>query len=149
MAKSKLAQDKQTRSTRTIIIVTVILLIFIGGNIDDTRNTIFGYQVSADFGLSLVSILKSLGLLALISLFFGRKTLTNWALGRLALIYLSAFLFVFGLQLTSMSWGVERLQNDGYNVTGGLMMFTSGLYFGYLATVGRFANITKKNKGKQ
>lgn len=142
MAKNKKspALQKQTSNAHIALVVGFVLLLVLRLNINDGKGTIFGYKLAEDYGSGLISIVATLSMLGMISLFFNRKNMTMWALGRLALIYIAAFLFVFGWKLAATGSGTMNIQNDGYSVTGAFMMFFSGLYFGYLATVGRMNN---------
>lgn len=147
MAKNNQTQINQSVSVRITIIALVIAILTIVFNTNTANGTLFGYQLSKDYATDLLTIISGLGTLSLISLFFNRYKLTWKSLRELACIYLAIFMFLFGWKLASAGTGVENIQNDGNNVTGGFMMFASGLYFGYALTAVRF--MANKKKGSK
>lgn len=56
----------------------------------------------------------------------GKALLSNVILG------VGLILILVGIKFTSIASGPYSIQNDGYNVTGGLMTMAGGVMVGYL-----------------
>lgn len=95
--------------------------------------TIFGYWPPSEIADRLHWLLGNLTFIFGITLIFARKQMTWHRLGRIGLAFLAVFAFLFGWLLTSAASQPMNVQNDGFNVTGGFLMFFSGIYVGYLA----------------
>ena len=144
MVKSKVSNQAYLSTTFTVILG--LLLLGIANYVGTWGKSIYGYNPPIEIANSLHWTLSvSVGLLGLSVLFNFRK-LTNIDLFRMLTMTISLFLFIFGWALTSTSL-TGQIQNDGFNVTGGFMMFFSGLYTGYVFTTVHYKNLLQKAKG--
>lgn len=151
MAKNNKIVTEKGWGLKAVILALILVLIPISksGSSDFTQS-ILGFHPSPDYSLAFFYIISSLGFLLIISLLFGYRSMTWQNLGRLLGINIAAFLFVFGWKLTSIGYGgTWGQQNDGYSVTGGFMMFFSGLYFGYLVALSQYQRLIKNTKGSK
>ena len=123
MAKSKKTEvtDKVQRPVLTAVFVAYVSYVMSNSTsqaLSDATN--FAFQLSG-------------GLLFFMALtvFLERRTITHQKIIRYVGFFVSLFLVLFGWKLCSYAVPPENFQSDGYNVTGGFLMLTGGIYWGY------------------
>ena len=146
MVKSKVSNQAYLSTTFTVILgLSVIGIASYLGKLDQS---IYGYNPPVEIAENLHKILSFVVGLFGLSILFNFRKLTHVEILRRLAIATAAFMFLFGWALTSAS-SAGQIQNDGFNVTGGFLMFFSGLYIGYTSTDARHRNPSSQSKEKK
>lgn len=132
------AINKNIKSSNTSSygIFAAIIFLFLGRLAASSNGNFIIYQAPSEIVAGLSNILSWLFLILAIWLFLERKDLSLKKVIRVTSLMLAGFTFCLGLLLTSTE-AVGMIHSDGFSVTGGLLMFLSGVFIGYEAKNGK------------
>lgn len=135
MAKT-ITKNNKTINTSSYGIFAAILFLFLGRLAATSNGNILFYQAPSEIATGLSNILSWLFLIFAIWFFLERKDLNLRKIIKVTSLMLAGFTFCLGLILTSTE-AVGMIHSDGFSVTGGILMFLSGLFIGYEAKNGK------------
>ena len=131
MAKIKTSvSNKTTSNTSTAGIIASIFCLLLSASVVRGSGAILFYQPPAEIASGIRTLIGWALLIIAIWLFLERKDLNYKKVSNALISLFVGFVFCVGLLLVSAERQV-MLQSDGFSVTGGILMFLSGIYFGY------------------